>query len=63
MELLQPLKITNAERQRTFGNTTTKKAGILEGIPAFQSRWADLNRRPTHYECVALPLSYSGLER
>ena len=33
------------------------------GIPAFQSRLADLNRRPTHYECVALPLSQSGLER
>ncbi len=24
------------------------------------SRRAELNRRPTHYECVALPLSYSG---
>ncbi len=25
------------------------------------SRWPDLNWRPTHYECVALPLSYSGV--
>jgi hypothetical protein len=25
-----------------------------------QSRWSDLNRRPAHYECAALPLSYTG---
>ena len=26
------------------------------------SRWSDLNRRPTLYERVALPLSYIGLK-
>ncbi len=24
------------------------------------SRWSGLNRRPAHYECAALPLSYTG---
>ncbi len=27
------------------------------------SRWSELNRRPTLYERVALPLSYIGLKR
>ena len=26
----------------------------------YWSRWGDLNLRPAHYECAALPLSYSG---
>jgi hypothetical protein len=25
-----------------------------------ESRWSGLNRRPAHYECAALPLSYTG---
>jgi hypothetical protein len=28
----------------------------------FESRRRDLNPRPTHYECVALPLSYPGAD-
>lgn len=38
---------------------------ILRKLSTFQkkgeaSRRGELNPRPTHYECVALPLSYSG---
>ncbi len=29
--------------------------------PLTWSRWSDLNRRPTDYESIALPLSYIGL--
>ena len=49
----------SANRSDLVGPQATKKA------PRFAARgsWSlrrELNSRPTHYECVALPLSYSG---
>jgi hypothetical protein len=40
--------------------------GTLDGNPAMVegwSQWPGLNRRPTVYETVALPLSYIGFQR
>ena len=41
---------------------TCKRAGPAENLNncVASSRWADLNRRPTVYETVALPLSHIG---
>jgi hypothetical protein len=33
---------------------------ICHSIEGATSRWSGLNRRPAHYECAALPLSYTG---
>ncbi len=38
----------------------TCSATSIAEIPVISSRWPGLNRRPTVYETVALPLSYSG---
>ena len=38
-------------------------AGKHRPAYTFRSRWSDLNRRPTLYESVALPLSYIGMLR
>ena len=35
---------------------------VMEGTRSEWSRRRDLNPRPSHYECDALPLSYSGLD-
>ena len=52
----------NEEARRR--NKPSQSRSDLRGSAVFQRRWSrrwDLNPRPTRYECVALPLSYSGL--
>lgn len=40
----------------------TKNAHAYTWAFMFWSRQQDLNLRPTHYECAALQLSYTGID-
>ena len=48
----------------TFVDSSAPKLSnpLIGGIPGW-SQWSGLNRRPTVYETVALPLSYIGLRK
>jgi hypothetical protein len=55
LRLLEPTT-THAHSHRTRGSPCGARTSQW-------SRRRDLNPRPTHYECVALPLSYPGRSR
>jgi hypothetical protein len=55
LRLLEPTT-THAHSHRTRGSPCGARTSQW-------SRRRDLNPRPTHYECVALPLSYPGKRR
>ncbi len=55
------------EKSEPFAVTAPEPAGQSRRRPSSPSgswlpwsRWSDSNRRPAHYECAALPLSYTG---
>jgi integrase len=58
--------------RRSFGEVGARAVALCSATgsatcsaenPVISSRWPGLNRRPTVYETVALPLSYSGVVR
>ena len=48
------------EKKSCMAKATRKPIWHKTPLRKESRRW-DLNPRPTHYECVALPLSYSGV--
>jgi hypothetical protein len=55
--------LTPSASQRTLQPEECRREETLHRLRLHGSWWSrrrDLNPRPTHYECVALPLSYPG---